>query len=151
VIPDSHRRPASERGTSDRLRPQSGRLGSGSGRWAPPRWVPSEDVVEFDDDGFEAEVLGSALPVVLDFWAETCVPCRLQEPTIERLGALLRGRARVGRLNVYDNPRTPEAYEIKGVPHLLVVVRGEVVLELVGDHSFEQLEGYVLPVIEDAA
>lgn len=148
MSPESARRLASERGSSERLHSQSGRLGSGSGRWNPPRWVPTDDVVEFSDAQFETEVHASDLPIVVDFWAETCVPCRLQEPTIERLGQLLRGRARVGRLNVYDNPHTPEAHHVKGVPHLLVMVRGEVVLELVGDHSFDQLKAYLLPILD---
>lgn len=134
---ESGRRPASE----------SGRLGAGSGRWSPPPWVPTEDVVAFTDATFEQEVLASELPVIVDFWAETCLPCRRQEPTIERIAAELRGKARVGRLNVYEEPKTPERFHIKGVPHLLVIHRGEVVLELVGDHSIEQLRSYVLPAI----
>lgn len=134
---ESGRRPASE----------SGRLGVGSGRWSRPPWVPTQDVVAFTDASFEREVLASELPVIVDFWAETCVPCRRQEPTIEQIAAELRGQARVGRLNVYDEPKTPERFQIKGVPHLLVIHRGEVVLELVGDHSIEQLRSYVLPAI----
>lgn len=96
-------------------------------------------VQRITDSNFEAEVLASDVPVVIDFWAETCVPCRLQEPTINRLARELEGRAKVGRLDVYDNPRTTEAMNVRGVPHLAVIRNGEVILEMVGGHSFDQL------------
>ncbi|MBX3471457.1 MAG: thiol reductase thioredoxin [Planctomycetes bacterium] len=96
-------------------------------------------VQRITDANFDQEVLASAVPVLIDFWAETCVPCRLQEPTIQRLARELEGRAKVGRLDVYDNPRTTDAFRVRGVPHLAVIRGGEVVLELVGGHSLEQL------------
>lgn len=99
-----------------------------------------QQILRFTDANFDEEVLGSSVPVVIDFWAETCVPCRLQEPAIERLAGELQGRAKVGRLDVYDNPRTTDAFRVRGVPHLAVVRNGEVVLELVGGHSLEQLK-----------
>lgn len=96
-------------------------------------------VTELTDEAFAREVRGTEVPVLVDFWAETCVPCRLQEPTIRRLARDLAGRVRVARLNVFDHPRTPDALRIKGVPHLVVFLGGEVVMELVGSHSYEQL------------
>jgi thioredoxin 1 len=99
-----------------------------------------QHVQSFTDSNFDQEVLSSLVPVVIDFWAETCVPCRLQEPTIQRLARELEGRAKVGRLDVYDNPRTTEQFKVRGVPHLAVVRGGEVVLEFVGGHSLEQLK-----------
>ena len=99
-----------------------------------------QHVQRFTDANFQQEVLTSAVPVVIDFWAETCVPCRLQEPTIQRLARDLTGRAKVGRLDVYDNPLVTEQFRVRGVPHLAVVRDGEVVLELVGGHSIEQLK-----------
>lgn len=114
---------------------------SGSGRIPLPKLGGrlSPYVAELTDANFEIEVLGSELPVVVDFWAATCVPCRLQEETIGRLGQTLRGRVKVGRLDVYNNPDTPARFLVKGIPHLMVVHSGEVVLELVGGHSLEQL------------
>lgn len=94
---------------------------------------------ELTDEAFAREVRGTEVPVLVDFWAETCVPCRLQEPAIRRLARDLAGRVRVARLNVFDHPRTPDALRIKGVPHLVVFLGGEVVMELVGSHSYEQL------------
>lgn len=108
-------------------------------RWKR-RWSPSNWVHEFTDDNFD-EVVRGPLPVLVDFFAETCVPCRLQEPSIDQLARTTEGRLRVGRLNVDRNPLTPRELLIKGVPHLIVVRGGEVVLEMVGDHSFEQLLG----------
>jgi len=91
------------------------------------------------DATFAEEVLGAEVPFVGDFWAESCVPCRLQEPTLRRVARERDGRARVGRLNVFENPATTDRFRIKGVPHMLVIARGEVVLELIGDHSYERL------------
>ena len=136
--PDPYARTA-----SGRIRAESGRLGAGSGRFQPPRWVPNEHVHEFTDTNFREEVLEADLPVLVDFWADTCVPCRRQEPTIERFAVEMQGRLKVGRLNVYESPHTAELFHVKGVPHLMVVHQGEVVLELVGDHSLEQLRSYV--------
>lgn len=96
-------------------------------------------LAELSDASFEREVLQSPLPVVVDFWADTCVPCRLQEPALQRLARDLAGRVKIARLNVFEHPRAPERLRIKGVPHLIAFVNGEVVLELVGGHSYEQL------------
>lgn len=104
------------------------------------------DVAVLTDANFRQEVLESAEPVVVDFWSETCVPCRLQEPTIARLAEELRGQAKVGRLSVFENPQVLKDFQIKGVPHLMVVHKGEVVLELVGDHSIEQLRSHLRSV-----
>ncbi|RMG08122.1 MAG: hypothetical protein D6731_22400 [Planctomycetota bacterium] len=112
---------------------------SESARLPLPRSVPSPYVVELSDENFAREVLASPLPVVVDFWAETCRPCRQQEPVIAALAEELAGRVKVGRLDVYRSPRVPAEYMVRGVPHLMVVRSGEVVLELVGDHGLERL------------
>ena len=134
-------------GNQSRTAAENGRrLGSPSesGRLPLPEElgiVPEDDSVlpELTDAGFEDEVLTSAVPYLVDFWAETCVPCRLQVPAIRRLARELAGQLRVGRLNVFDHPRTPDRLRIKGVPHLVVFQGGEVVMEVVGSHSYEQL------------
>jgi thioredoxin 1 len=132
---------------------------SESGRLLPPRtesgrmprwdssgaWAPSPYVTEFCDQSF-GNVISSRLPVIVDFWAEHCVPCRRQEVVLEEIGRLLLGRVLVGRLDVYANPETTKRYGVKGVPHLMVVREGEVVLELVGDHTLSQLRHHLAEV-----
>lgn len=118
---------------------ESGRLQWGGDFGPPAGWHPSHYVIELDDANFERQVLASQLPVVVDFWAEHCVPCRRQEEALQQLGQSHFGRVRVGRLNVYRNPETTKRYQIKGVPHLLIVREGEVVQELVGDHTLANL------------
>jgi thioredoxin 1 len=136
-IPPSSSRTAAE---------NSRRLGrpSESGRLPLPEElgiVPEDQsaLPELTDAGFEREVLRASVPYLVDFWAETCVPCKLQEPAIRRLARDLNGRIRVGRLNVFDHPTTPDRLRIRGVPHLVVFVGGEVAMEMVGSHSYEQL------------
>ncbi|MGE0706850.1 MAG: thioredoxin family protein [Planctomycetota bacterium] len=106
-------------------------------------WAPGPYVTEFDDATFDRGVLQSRLPVIVDFWAENCIPCARQASVLEQAGRALLGRVRVGRLNVYENPETTKRYGIKGVPHLMVVRDGQVVLELLGDHSLEQLRRHL--------
>jgi thioredoxin 1 len=104
-------------------------------------------LVDFTDENFGDEVVESKVPVVIDFWAETCAPCRLMHPVVQRLAEHLGARAKVGRLNVFENPRTTEALEIKAIPYMMVVHRGDVVFELVGDRSFEDLYARLAPFI----
>ena len=100
----------------------------------------------FDDASFEREVLESPIPVVVEFFTETCVPCRIQEPEIRKLAAASSGRLRVGRMNAFDCPRTTRAFRIQGVPHVLVFREGEAVADLVGSHSFEELVRVLEPL-----
>ena len=91
---------------------------------------------EFTDANFAAEVLDSTLPVLVDFWAPTCVPCKLQEPVMRRVAHEFEGTLRVGRLN---DPDVPERYKVKGIPQLILFKDGLPVIERAGDHSFERL------------
>ena len=100
-------------------------------------------VSEIQASQWASEVVKAEGPVVVDFWSETCVPCRRQEPIIALLAEELRGRAKVGRLSVFENDQVTREFRIRGVPHLIVVKQGEVVLELVGDHSIEQLRSHL--------
>ena len=87
---------------------------------------------EFTDANFESEVLGSNQPVLVDFWAEWCGPCRLLTPTIEELASELGESAKVGKLNVDENPETAAKYRISSIPSVLVFKDGELVETLVG-------------------
>ena len=86
------------------------------------------------DDNFESEVLKSATPVLVDFWAEWCGPCRALGPTIDELAAQYQGRVKVMKLNVDENPGVPGNYRIKGIPTLILFKNGQAVDQLVGAH-----------------
>jgi len=94
--------------------------------------MASDKVQVFTDGNFGDVVLGSSKPVLVDFWAEWCMPCRRIAPTVEAVAADLDGRATIGKMNVDDNPRTPAQYGIRGIPTLLIFKGGQVVEQLVG-------------------
>ncbi|MEZ6186198.1 MAG: thioredoxin family protein [Planctomycetota bacterium] len=93
----------------------------------------------FDDETFEREVLESPVPVVVEFFTETCVPCRIQEPAIRQLAEATHGRIKIGRVNAFDSPRTTRAFRVQGVPHVVVFSGGQAVAEFVGQHTYDEL------------
>lgn len=88
--------------------------------------------LEFSDSNFETEVLSSDTPVLVDFWAEWCGPCRMIAPLVEELAGEYDGKVKVGKLNIDHNPNVPMKYGIRSIPTLLVFKNGEVVDKLVG-------------------
>ena len=94
--------------------------------------MASDKVQVFTDGNFGDVVLGSAKPVLVDFWAEWCMPCRRIAPMVDEIAADLDGKATIGKMNVDDNPRTPTEYGIKGIPTLLIFKGGKVVDQVVG-------------------
>ena len=90
------------------------------------------DVTHISDDAFETEVLKSPLPVLIDFWAPWCGPCKAITPVIEALAAEYAGRLKVVKINVDDNPQTPARYGVRGIPNLIVIKDGEVKQQIVG-------------------
>lgn len=90
------------------------------------------NLVEFTDANFEAEVLKSELPVLVDFWAPWCGPCRMIAPSVEALAAEYAGKAKIGKLNTDENEDVSAKFGIRSIPTLLVFKNGEVVNQLVG-------------------
>jgi thioredoxin 1 len=94
--------------------------------------MASEHVQTFTDADFDNTVVKSSTPVLVDFWAEWCGPCRMLAPTIDALAADMKGKLVVGKLNVDDNPSTAMRYSIRGIPTLLLFKDGKIVESVVG-------------------
>jgi|SRR3984893_247173 len=92
----------------------------------------SEHVKDVSDNSFEADVLKSDQPVLVDFWAEWCAPCRMMTPVVEAVAEKFRGAAKVFKLNVDDNPSVSQRFGIKGIPTLIVFRSGKEAERLVG-------------------
>jgi thioredoxin 1 len=94
--------------------------------------MAGDNTLNFTDAGFDVEVLQSDKPVLVDFWAEWCGPCRMMTPTIDAIASEYQGKAKVGKLNVDDNGQTAMRYQIRGIPALLLFKDGKVVDQRVG-------------------
>ena len=102
-----------------------------------------EGTLQFVDSEFEKTVLKSDIPVLVDFWAEWCAPCRALTPTIEDLAKEYAGRIKVGKLNVDQNPKTATTFGIRSIPTLLLFKDGKVVQQVVGVKSGTELKSIV--------
>ena len=109
--------------------------------------MASADVKEIGDGDFRREVLESAQPVLVDFWATWCAPCRAIAPFVEELAAQYKGSLKVAKMNIDDNQDTPQQYGIRSIPTLLVFKGGKVVEQIVGAVPKAKLEAAVTKVI----
>jgi thioredoxin 1 len=89
-------------------------------------------VQEISDATFDTEVLASSTPVLIDFWAPWCGPCRAISPIVEELAGEYAGKLKVVKMNVDDNPQTPAKYGVRGIPNLIVFKSGTVHEQIVG-------------------
>ena len=93
----------------------------------------------FTTDNFEAEVLGSDVPVLVDFWATWCMPCRMLAPVIEEIASENEGKIKVGKVNVDENPDLARKYRVMSIPTVLVFKNGELTATSVGVDSKENI------------
>lgn len=94
--------------------------------------MAGQNTLTFTDANFDTEVLKSDIPVLVDFWAEWCGPCRMMSPTIDAIAAEYAGKVKVGKLNVDENGAAAMRYGIRGIPTLLLFKNGNVVEQRVG-------------------
>jgi thioredoxin 1 len=112
---------------------------------APPatRTRMSEHIVHVTDDSFEPEVLKSGVPVLVDYWAEWCGPCKAIAPILDEVAKEYDGKLKVAKLNVDDNVEVPKKYNIRGIPTLMLFKNGNMEASLVGARSKSQLTAFL--------
>lgn len=94
----------------------------------------------FEDGNFESEVLRSETPVLVDFWAPWCAPCRAIAPAVAALAETYEGRIKVGKLNVDESPQVPQRYNVRGIPSLILFKDGAAIDQIVGLVSKDRIE-----------
>lgn len=99
----------------------------------------AENVGEVSDSSFDQDVLKSATPVLVDFWAPWCGPCKSIAPVLQELAGEYSGKLKIVKMNVDDNPKTPTQYSVRGIPNLVFFKDGKVVEQIVGAVPKEQL------------
>ena len=97
--------------------------------------MAGNNLMEFTEQNFDEQVLKSDKPVLVDFWAEWCAPCRMMAPTVEAIASQYADRARVGKLNVDENQSLAGRYNIRGIPTLLLFKDGQIREQVVGATS----------------
>jgi thioredoxin 1 len=103
----------------------------------------SNDIYTISDDSFDSDVLKSDLPVLVDYWAEWCGPCKMITPILEEIATEYNGRVKVAKLNIDDNPNTLPKFGIRGIPTLMLFKNGEVEATKVGALSKSQLTAFL--------
>lgn len=103
----------------------------------------SEAIVYVTDENFETEVLNSDKPVLVDYWAEWCGPCKMIAPVLDEIAPEYKGKLKIAKLNIDENPNTPPKYGIRGIPTLLLFKDGQVEATKVGAVSKSQLTAFI--------
>ena len=103
----------------------------------------SEHIHYVTDDSFAADVLQSQQPVLVDYWAEWCGPCKMIAPILDEIAKEYAGRLKVAKLNIDDNQETPASYGVRGIPTLMIFKNGAVEATKVGAMSKSQLSSFI--------
>ena len=103
----------------------------------------AQNIVNVNDDSFDQDVLNSDTPVLIDYWAEWCGPCKMIAPVLEEVASEYEGRVTVAKLNIDDNPGTPKKYGIRSIPTLMLFKGGQVEATKVGAVSKAQLTAFL--------
>jgi thioredoxin 1 len=109
--------------------------------------IKEKKVMDVGDDNFKKEVTESGIPVLVDFWATWCMPCKMIAPVVEALSAQYTGKLKVCKVNVDESPETTATYNIVSIPTLMLFVNGEVKEEIIGAVPRPQLEATIKPYI----
>jgi len=107
----------------------------------------SESIIHVTDSSFEDDVLSSEKPVIVDYWAEWCGPCKMIAPLLDELAKEYQGKLTVAKINIDENQETPQKYAVRGIPTLMIFKNGEVAGTKVGAMSKSQLSAFVDSVI----
>ena len=103
----------------------------------------SDNITHITDSSFEQEVIQSDVPVLVDYWAEWCGPCKMIAPILDEIAADYEGKLKITKLNIDENPATPPKFGIRGIPTLMIFKGGDVQSTKVGALSKSQLTAFI--------